>query len=54
MSIDAVNGVLCPSSYCEQKLMRPFEPFPSREFLREAWDMLSVDGGEKWANGGLL
>jgi hypothetical protein len=54
MYIDAVNGVLGPSSYCEKKLMRPFEPFPSREFLREAWDMLSVDGGEKWANGGLL
>lgn len=54
MYIDAVNGVLGPSSYCEKKLMRPFEPFPSREFIREAWDMLSVDGGEKWANGGLL
>lgn len=54
MYIDAVNGVLGPSSYCEKKLMRPFEPFPSKEFIREAWDMLSVDGGEKWANGGLL
>ena len=54
MYIDTVNGVLGPSSYCEKKLMRPFEPFPSKEFIREAWDMLSVDGGEKWANGGLL
>lgn len=54
MYIDAVSGLMGPSSYCAKKLMRPFEPFPSREFIREAWDMLSVDDGEKWAQGGLL
>lgn len=54
MYVDAVNGVLGPSSYCEKRLMQKLEPFASREFIREAWDMMSVDGGAKWAQGGLL
>jgi hypothetical protein len=51
--IDAVNGVMGPSSYCEKRLMQRIEPMPSSEFLRAAWTMLSVDDA-RWAEGGVL